>query len=68
MTFEELWKQVSGFPDAAKMQVPRVLSDPTKKKLCKHSPEEVSRMVLAAIEEVNNGSVEPLDTLIKNRL
>jgi len=68
MTFEELWKQVSGLPDTAKMQVPRVLSDPTKKKLCKHSPEEVSRMVLDAIEEVNNGSVEPLDELIRERI
>lgn len=68
MTFEELWEQVSGLPDTAKMQVPRVLSDPTKKKLCKYSPDEVSRIVHSAIEEVNSGSVEPLDELLKKRL
>lgn len=68
MTFEELWEQVSGLPDTAKKQVPRVLSDPTKKKLCKHSPEEISRIVAEAIEEVNRGSVKPLDELIRERI
>lgn len=68
MTFEELWEQVSGLPDTAKIQLPRVLSIETKKKLEKKSPAEIGRIVAQAIEEVNNGSVEPLDTLIKNRL
>ncbi len=68
MTFEELWKQVEGLPEMAKIQVPRVLSESTKKKLAKKTPEEISRIVLAAIEEVNNGSVEPLDRLINKRI
>ena len=68
MTFDELWMSVQGLPDTAKLQVPGVLSATTKKKLAKRSPEDVSKIVLAAIEEVNRGSVKPLDELIKKRL
>lgn len=68
MTFEELWTRVQGLPNTAKIQVPGVLSAATKKKLTKYSPEEVAVIVLAAIEEVNRGSVEPLDELIRKRL
>lgn len=68
MTFEDLWKQVSGLPDTAKTEVPGVLSEITKKKLCKHSSEEVAAVVAAAIEEVNHGAVAPLDELIRKRV
>jgi len=68
MTFDDLWREVQGLPEMAKIQVPDVLSELTKMKLMRKAPEEVSRIVAQAIEEVNNGSVEPLDTLIKNRL
>ena len=68
MTDELLWTRVQGLPDTAKLQVPGVLSAATKKKLTKMTPEDVSKIVLAAIEEVNRGSVTPLDELIKKRL
>ena len=68
MTFEDVWKQVEGLPDTAKMQVQNTLSAATKKKLAKMTPEDVSKIVLAAIEEVNRGSIKPLDELIKKRL
>ena len=68
MTFEELWSQVEGLPDTAKLQVPGVLSQETKKRLCTHSPEEIEKIVADAIEEVNCGSVAPLDELIRKRL
>lgn len=68
MTFEELWEQVSGLPDTAKLQVPGTLSEATKKKLAKKSPEEVSRIVAETIEEVNSGSIKPLDELIRERI
>ena len=68
MTFDELWTRVQGLPDTAKLQVPGVLSAATKKKLAKMTSEDVSKVVLAAIEEVNRGSVTPLDELIKKRL
>ena len=68
MTFEELWEQVSGLPDTAKIQLPGVLSIETKKKLEKKSPAEIGRIVAQAIEEVNRGSVKPLDELIRERI
>lgn len=68
MTFDELWAEVQGLPDTAKMQVPNILSESTKKKLSRKTPEEVGRIVTTAIDEVNHGSVEPLENLIKKRL
>lgn len=68
MTFEELWRQVKGLPDTAKLQVPGVLSQDTKRKLGKRSPAEIKEIVEQAINEVNHGSITPLDELIKRRL
>lgn len=68
MTFDELWVEVQGLPDTAKLQVPNVLSESTKKKLSRKTPEEITMIVRTAIEEVNRGSVKPLDELIKKRL
>ena len=68
MTFDELWAQVDALPEMAKRQIPGVLSESTKKRLSKHSPEDVSNIVAQAIYEVDHGSVETLDTLIKKRL
>lgn len=71
MSFEELWLRVKErrvLPDTAIVQVPGTLSEATKKKLARKTSEEVEKIVLAAIEEVNHGSVEPLDILIKKRL
>lgn len=50
------------------IQIPEVLSSVTKKRLCKFSPEEVTAIVTAAIEDVDHGSLKPLDELIRNRI
>jgi hypothetical protein len=68
MTFEDVWRDVKCLPDTAMLQVPGVLSESTKKKLSRMKPEEVGKVVAEAIEEVNRGSVTPLDTLIQRRL
>ena len=52
----------------AKSQVPGALKEETKMKLSQKSPDEVAVIVAGAIDGVNNGSVVPLDTLIKKRL
>ena len=64
--FEELWKQVEGIPEGAKKQIPSDLSDRTKRKLEKLSPEEIRAVVNKAFEKVNNGSVEEIDVLIRS--
>ncbi len=60
MTFDELWAQVKGLSDTAKVQEPLVLTASTKKKLERRSPEEVAAIVAVAIDEVNHGSITSL--------
>lgn len=68
MTFDEMWAQVQGLPEEAKRRVPETLKEDTKRRLSRKSPEEVAAIVTDAIEEVNHGSIEPLDSLIKKRM
>lgn len=68
MTFEEIWKEVKGLPEAAMIHVPGTLSVSTKKRLARLNPENVSKIVNAAIDEVNHGSIISLDELIRRRL
>lgn len=71
MTFHELWKRVSELgvlPDAAIMQIPFVLSQQTKTKLTKKSPEEAVKIISSAIDEINRGSVETVDILVLRKL
>ena len=68
MTFEEMWSQVQGLPQEAIKRVPETLRDDTKNRLSRMSPEEVAEIVRAAINEVNHGSVEPLESLVKKRM
>ena len=67
-TFEKLWAEVKGLPDTAMLQVPGVLSTNTKRKLCRKSPADVSNILIAAIDEVDHGSIEPLDILVSRRI
>lgn len=68
MTFEELWSQVQGLPETAKSQLPASLSEATRKKLARKTPDEVSKVVAEALDEVNYRAVAPLEELIKRRL
>ena len=68
MTFEDVWREVKELPGEAMAQVPEALKEETKRKLSRKSPEEVAAIVTAAIDEINHGSITPLDTLIKQRL
>ncbi len=66
--FEELWKQVEGIPEGAKKQIPGDLSDRTKRKLEKLSPEKISEVINKAFDEVNKGSVLEMDVLIRKMI
>lgn len=68
MTFDDLWRDVQGLPDTAKLQVPGTLSESTKKMLARMKPVEVAAIVASAIDEVNRGSIKPLDELIRERI
>lgn len=71
MTFEEYWAEVEKLkvlPWMAIQGLPNSLSADTKKNLIKKQPEETAEMLRAAIEEVNKGSIESIDRLIKKRL
>ena len=68
MTFDEVWAKVEGLPETAKDQVPRALSAKTKSKLSRKSPDEIKEIVEVAINEVNHGSITPLDELTGKRL
>ena len=68
MTFEEIWVQVQGLPEEAKRRVPETLKEDTKRRLSRRTPQEIEKIVTEAIDEVNHGSVAPLDELIKRRL
>lgn len=71
MTFGELLDQActaAHLPSMAKDQLPSALSDKTKRKLLKLSPEEVGRVLNTAIDAVNLGSIESVDTLVIKQL
>lgn len=68
MTYDDLWRQVQGLPEEAKRRVPETLKEDTKKKLSRLKPSEIEQIVTEAIDEVNHGSIAPLDELIKKRL
>ena len=65
MTFEA-WIETTSLPSTAKMQLPEALSRSTQEKLlrCVNAEE----IITAAIEDVNRGSVETLETLINQKL
>ena len=56
------------FPNMAVWEVPKVLSDETKERLMGLGVEKAGRILIEAIEEINQGSVERLDTLINGRM
>ena len=71
MTFDELWVEVEKLhilPEAAIEQVPQILSNETKKRLSRKTPEEGRRILKEAIDEINRGSVETVDTLTQKKL
>ncbi|MBR3124993.1 MAG: hypothetical protein IKF42_06135 [Mogibacterium sp.] len=68
MTFDELFIKAcesAHLPEMARIQLPNALSDKTKKMVLKLSPEEFGKILSSAINTVNMGSVESIDSLVK---
>lgn len=71
MSFEELLDQAcksASLPEMARIQLPSALSVDTKEMLLKLSAEEAGVVLSSAIDEINHGSVEPVDVLVRNEI
>lgn len=71
MTFDEYWVEVEklkALPSTAIKQLPASLSAETKKRLMKRRPDEAVELLIASISEIDHGSVESVDSLVKRRL
>ena len=71
MTFEELWEEVRKtdlLPNMAIQQLPESISDSTKKRLCRYSSYEVAELLVAVIDEINHGSVETVDAILRKKI
>lgn len=70
MTFEEFWKEVENtntLPETAIQHIPMAISEKTKRRLMRRTPEEAVKMLNEVIEIINQGSVEKLDTLLSRK-
>lgn len=71
MTFEEYWADVEKLKvlsNIAIKQLPSSLSEETKRRLMKKCSVETVELLSAAIEIVNRGSVESIDSLVRKKL
>lgn len=71
MNFEQLLDEAcksAQLPEMARIQLPSALSEQTKKRVMRLSPEELGRIIGSAIETVNKGSVESIDVLVRKKL
>lgn len=57
-----------GLPDTALVQALIVPFTTTKKNLERKTPKETAEIVADSIDEVNHGSITPLDVLINRRV
>jgi len=71
MTFEEYRTEVEKLKALSNTdikQLPSSLSVETKKRLMKKQPEETVELLSAAIDQINHGSVESIDSLMRKKL
>lgn len=69
--FSEYWREVEklkALPQMAIQQLPSSLSESTKKRLLNIRPEETLKLMKDAIEQINQGSVESIDGLVRKQL
>lgn len=71
MPFDELMDaacESAGLPSMARILLPSTLSDKTKKAVMKLKPEMIGSILKDAIDQINNGSVESVDMLVRKAL
>ncbi len=68
MDFEELLDRAcesASLPEMARLLLPSTLNAETKNMVLKLSPEELGRILASAIDQINHGSVETVDSLVR---
>lgn len=71
MSFEDLLDQAcksARLPEMARIILPSTLSEETKKLVLKLEPEAFGAILKAAIDQINQGSVETVDALVRKAL
>ena len=71
MTFDELMDaacESATLPNMARILLPSTLSGETKKTVMKLKPEELGIILKDAIDQIDSGSVESVDTLVRKAL
>ncbi|MCR5293698.1 MAG: hypothetical protein K6E30_00795 [Lachnospiraceae bacterium] len=69
--FEELMneiEQLEVLPNSAIWDLPKLLGNDTKRRLCRLGSERAAQVLANAIDRVNAGSVERLDVLVKDEI
>lgn len=71
MGIDELLEQaceIAQLPSMAKEQLPRSLSDETKRRIKKMDADELAEILKEAVDQIDHGSVESIDKLVKRAL
>ena len=71
MTFEDYWLQVKNegiLPSEAIKHLPGVFSDSMKRKMMHKKPQEVERIIQESIDEINKGSIDSVETILRRKL
>jgi hypothetical protein len=71
MSFEELLDQAcksARLPEMARLLLPSTLSEATKDMVLKLTPEEFGRILKSVIDQIDHGSVESVDALVRKAL
>lgn len=71
MTFDELMDAACesvALPNMERLLLPSTLSGETKKAVMKLKPEELGIILKDAIDQIDNGSVESVDVLVRKAL
>jgi len=71
MTFDELMDAAcksAALPNMARILLPSTFSNQTKKAVMKLKPEELGLILKDAIGQIDNGSIESVDVLVRKAL
>lgn len=71
MDFEELLDRAcdsASLPEMARLLLPSTLGVETKDMVLKLTPEGFGRILVSAIDQINRGSVETVDALVRKAL